>query len=63
MGIIKLEQYEYKCEECKYSWVLTNPSCNRAYFCPNCGKQQPIISLFGEYKEAESIHYKLGSDM
>ena len=64
MGIRKLERYEYKCEECGYQWILVNANLHRAYFCPNCGKQQPVLGMFGEYKEVDSMHYKrLGDDM
>ena len=58
MPILELKIFQHTCDECKQDWIMVNPGDNSSYFCPHCGKQQPVQNLFGEYKEAKAKHYK-----
>tara|TARA_B110001454_G_scaffold158625_1_gene147948 strand:- start:102 stop:635 length:534 start_codon:yes stop_codon:yes gene_type:complete len=58
MPIIELKIFKYECDECSQDWMMVNPGENRAFFCPYCGKQQPVQSLFGEYTDKKPNHYK-----
>lgn len=58
MPIRELKIFAHTCDECKLEWTMINPICNTAYFCPYCGKQQPVQNLFGDYTEKTPKHYK-----
>ena len=58
MPILELKIFQHTCDECTLEWTMINPGENTAYFCPYCGKQQPVQNLFGEYKESTPKHYK-----
>lgn len=58
MPILELKIFKYECDACSQTWQMVNPGENTSYFCPYCGKQQPVQNLFGEYKEPTPKHYK-----
>ena len=58
MPILELKIFKYECDECSQTWEMVNPGENTSYFCPYCGKQQPVQNLFGEYKDSSPKHYK-----
>ena len=44
------------CDQCSHEWMMINPGDNISYpytytlFCPYCGKEQPVKTMWGEYK-------------
>jgi len=50
MSIEEVRIFRYTCDQCSHEWMMINPGDNTSYFCPYCGKEQPVKTMWGEYK-------------
>ncbi len=59
MSIEEVRIFRYMCDQCSHEWMMINPGDNTSYkfesgvdslFCPYCGKEQPVKTMWGEYK-------------
>ncbi len=67
MSIEEVRIFRYTCDQCSREWMMINPGDNISYpytytlFCPYCGKEQPVKTMWGEYKHKPDSGTKYSS--